>query len=46
MQLAQACPIPGDLKGKLSPLLYLTAIVLSFWWRRAALGIYVFVALI
>ena len=36
----------SDLKGKLSPVLYLTAIVLSFWWRWAALAIYVLVALI
>ncbi len=36
----------SDFKGKLSPLLYLTAIVLSFWWRWAALAIYVLVALL
>ena len=36
----------SDLKGKLSPLLYLTAIVLSFWWSWVALSIYVAVALI
>ena len=35
-----------DLKGKLSPALYLAAIVLSFWWPWPAVGIYVLVALI
>ena len=36
----------GDLKGKISPLLYLTAIVLSLWWPWAALAIYILVALL
>ncbi|MFC6997997.1 TMEM175 family protein [Rufibacter roseus] len=34
-----------DLKGKISPLLYLTGIALSFWSSLAANGVYVFVAL-
>lgn len=37
--------IGQDLKGKLSPLLYLTGIALSFWSPWAANGVYVLVAL-
>jgi uncharacterized membrane protein len=43
-RLAQA--LGRDLKGKASPVLYITAIPLSFVSRWIALGIYVFVALI
>ncbi|HVS75306.1 MAG TPA: TMEM175 family protein [Steroidobacteraceae bacterium] len=35
-----------DWKGKVSPFLYLLAIVLSGRWPRAALGIYILVALV
>jgi TMEM175 potassium channel family protein len=38
--------VRGDWKGKLSPVLYATAIPLAFWWQRLSLGLYVFVALI
>lgn len=38
--------VGGDWKGKLSPLLYLLAIVSAPWWRWFSLGIYVLVALI
>ncbi len=34
-----------DFKGRLSPVLYATAIVLSFWWPWIAFGIYAVVAL-
>jgi uncharacterized membrane protein len=43
-KLAEA--LGRDLKGKASPVLYITAIPLSFVSRWIALGIYVFVALI
>jgi uncharacterized membrane protein len=36
----------SDLKGKASPLLYLGAIGLSFWWPLAAMAFYVAAALI
>jgi uncharacterized membrane protein len=35
-----------DWKGKLSPVLYLTAVATSFWSARMSLVIYVFVALV
>ena len=35
----------SDIKGKISPLLYIVAIVLAFFVPRAAHAIYVFVAL-
>jgi uncharacterized membrane protein len=35
----------SDFKGRISIVLYLLAIVLSFWWRWAAFAIYVAVAL-
>lgn len=38
--------IGGDWKGKLSPVLYTTAILLAFWWRWISLGLYVVVALL
>ena len=38
--------IGGDWKGKLSPLLYVAAIPLAFWWQWISLGLYVFVALL
>ncbi len=38
--------IGDDWKGKLSPVLYLTAIVTSVWWSWAAQAIYVSVALL
>ncbi|MGE5204808.1 MAG: TMEM175 family protein [Chlamydiota bacterium] len=38
--------IGGDWKGKLSPMLYLAAIVTSLWWSGAAQAIYVTVALL
>ena len=37
--------IGSDWKGKLSPVLYATAIVLSFWWKWVSVGIFVLVAL-
>jgi uncharacterized membrane protein len=36
----------SDRKGKLSAVLYATAIALSFWWKWAAFSLYVLVALI
>jgi uncharacterized membrane protein len=36
----------SDWKGKLSPLLYTTAIILSFWWKWPAIALYVGVALL
>jgi uncharacterized membrane protein len=41
-----ATALGRDLKGKASPVLYVTAILLAFVSRWLALGIYVFVALI
>ena len=38
--------VGGDWKGKMSPLLYLIAIVLAFWSNWISLGIYVLAALI
>ena len=38
--------IGGDWKGKLSPLLYVAAILLAFWWGWISLALYVIVALI
>jgi uncharacterized membrane protein len=38
--------IGGDTKGKLSPVLYLIAIVFAFWYPKISQWIYVFVALI
>ena len=35
-----------DWKGKLSPLLYVAAIPLAFWWQGSSLGLYVFAALL
>lgn len=37
--------VGGDWKGKLSPVIYLLAIVLGCWWPQLALGLYVLVAL-
>ena len=37
--------IGGDWKGKLSPALYLTAILMAFWSHWISQGIYVLVAL-
>jgi uncharacterized membrane protein len=34
-----------DWKGKISPILYALGIVLAFWWKWAALSLYVLVAL-
>jgi uncharacterized membrane protein len=36
----------GDWKGKVSPLLYITAVAVAYWQRWVALGIYALVALI
>ena len=38
--------IGNDWKGKLSPVLYASAIPLAFWWQWISLGLYVFVALL
>jgi uncharacterized membrane protein len=38
--------IGGDWKGKISPVLYLTAIPIAFWSQWISQGLYVFVALI
>jgi len=38
--------IGNDMKGKLSPLFYVTAILLSFWFELISLSIYVLVAVI
>jgi TMEM175 potassium channel family protein len=38
--------VGGDWKGKLSPLLYVAAILLAFCWQWIAQAIYVLVALI
>jgi uncharacterized membrane protein len=38
--------IGGDWKGRLSPVLYILAILLACWWPRVAQGLYVLVALI
>jgi uncharacterized membrane protein len=38
--------VGGDWKGKVSPLLYVTAIPVAFWSNWISLGIYVLVALI
>jgi uncharacterized membrane protein len=38
--------VDNDWKGKLSPLLYASAIPLAFWWQWASLGLYVIVALL
>jgi hypothetical protein len=35
-----------DWKGKLSPLLYVTAIASTFWWQWVAQALYVLAALI
>ncbi len=40
-----AASIGSDLKGKLSPILYVAAVLLAYKLPRAACGIYVFVAL-
>lgn len=37
--------VSKDLKGKVSPILYLIAIVFAFWFQWISLGLYVFVAL-
>lgn len=41
-----ASALGRDLKGKLSPLVYVTAIALSFYWPHAAPWLYVLVALV
>ena len=38
--------VGSDWKGKLSPVLYATAIAFAFWQRWASIALYVFVALI
>lgn len=38
--------IGRDWKGKLSPVLYASAIPMAFWWPWLSLGLYVFVALL
>ena len=38
--------VQGDWKGKLSPIFYILAIPLAFWWQWASLALYVIVALI
>ncbi len=38
--------VGGDWKGKVSPLLYVIAILMAFWSKWISLGIYVLVALI
>lgn len=38
--------IGSDWKGKVSPLLYVLAILMAFWWHWFSLGIYTLVALI
>ena len=38
--------VGNDMKGKLSPVFYVTAILLSFWFELISLGIYVLVAVI
>jgi len=38
--------VGGDWKGKMSPVLYATAIPLAFWSQWISIGIYVFVALL
>jgi uncharacterized membrane protein len=38
--------VGDDWKGKLSPLVYITAIPMAFWSRWISLGLYVFIALI
>jgi uncharacterized membrane protein len=38
--------VGGDWKGKVSPLLYMTAIPMAFWSKWVSLGLYVLVALI
>ena len=38
--------IGRDWKGKLSPLLYVAAIPLAFWWQWISLGLYVVVAVL
>jgi uncharacterized membrane protein len=38
--------VGGDWKGRLSPVLYMTAIAVAFWARWVSLGLYVLVALI
>jgi len=38
--------VGGDWKGKLSPFLYLAAIVAAFWWEPLSLALYVLVATI
>ena len=38
--------VGGDWKGKLSPVLYVVAVVVAFRWRWVSLGLYVLVALI
>jgi uncharacterized membrane protein len=37
--------VGGDWKGKLSPLIYVIAIVAAFWWQPFAQALYVLVAL-
>jgi uncharacterized membrane protein len=38
--------VGDDWKGKLSPIVYITAIPMAFWSRWISLGLYVFIALI
>ena len=38
--------VSRDWKGKVSPVLYLAAILLAFWWQWISLGLYVVVALL
>ena len=38
--------IGNDLKGKISPILYIVAILFSFWFEWISIGLYVLVAII
>lgn len=38
--------IGNDLKGKISPVLYIVAIIFSFWFEWISIGLYVLVAII
>ncbi|OGU34755.1 MAG: hypothetical protein A2068_05350 [Ignavibacteria bacterium GWB2_35_6b] len=38
--------VGGDWKGKLSPILYASAIIIAFWVEWISIGLYIFVALI
>lgn len=38
--------VGGDWKGKISPILYATAILIAFWSEWVSIGLYIFVALI